>query len=51
MCLGSLKSRNLMQINQFTDQDDGDVGKPSVSELPAGLWMQRKTSVHSVNKF
>lgn len=51
MCLSILKSRNLMQIKQFTDRDDDRAGKPSVLELPAGLWMRRKTSVSSVNGF
>lgn len=40
-----------MQIKQFTDRDDDGAGKSSVSELPAGLWMRRKTSVSSVKGF
>lgn len=51
MCLSILKSRNLMQIKPFTDWDDDGAGKPSVSELPAGLWMWRKTSVSNVKGF
>lgn len=40
-----------MQIKQFTDRDDDGAGKPSVSGLPAGLWMRRKTSVSGTNGF